>query len=389
MSATVVQSEPRPSTPAPQAPRFERVAVTSVFGDPRSPRTWSGAPSNVISGLERLGISVEGIWPKLTRWQKLRLAAGQILAGYGRPITSEQIIRGRGAREIRARQLAAAVERLGVRHVLHLGTLDLPALDLLRGVKHYLYCDQTWALSMRYRPDRNSYTAKAVEEYERLERDSLRGLDHVFTFGAYVRDNIVEHYGVSPERVTTVGSGMGNVEPYFGPKEYGQAKLLFVAKHLFKAKGGALLVDAFLRAHRRRPDLTLTIVGDERSRHFVPSHTGIVFRAHLPWLELQQLYRTASLLTQPMLNDPWGQVYLEALVSRTPVLGLNRNGLPEITEGGRHGFLVDEADPQALADAILAAVENPRRLAEMGMSGQRHALNTYSWNRVAERIAYR
>jgi glycosyltransferase involved in cell wall biosynthesis len=88
-----------------------------------------------------------------------------------------------------------------------------------------------------------------------------------------------------------------------------------------------------------------------------------------------------------MLNDPWGQVYLEALASRTPVLGLNRNGLPEITEQGRHGFLVDEASPEAIAEEILRAMSDPDRLARMGLSGQAHVLQNYSWDRVVSEMA--
>ena len=309
------------------------------------------------------------------------------MGGFGRLAATEQILRGAPARLWHARQVAATAARLGIRHVLHTGAFDLPALDLLRGVKHYLYCDQTWALSTRYRPDAGIYRGRALNEFERLECESLIGLDHVFTFGAYVRDNLIEHYGVRPDKVSAVGSGMGGIEPYFGPKDYSKAALLFVAKHLFVAKGGQLLVDAFLIARRQRPDLVLTIVGDERSRRFLPRGANVHLRAHVPWQELQQLYRNATLLVQPMLNDPWGQVYLEALASRTPVLGLNRNGLPEITRAGRYGFLVEKPEPRLLAEAILDALSQPRRLAQMALGGQRHVLNAYDWRRVAERIA--
>jgi len=155
-----------------------------------------------------------------------------------------------------------------------------------------------------------------------------------------------------------------------------------------KAKGGLLLLSAFDEAYRQRPDLRLTIVGDERSRSFVGDRPGVTLHAHLPWEKLQQLYRESTLLVQPMLNDPWGQVYLEAMVSRTPVMGLNRNGLPELVDGGRHGFLVDRADPSALAEAIVSAVSDPKRLESMAAAAQRHVLHNYSWGRVAERIAY-
>jgi glycosyltransferase involved in cell wall biosynthesis len=181
---------------------------------------------------------------------------------------------------------------------------------------------------------------------------------------------------------------MGRIAPYFGSKDYARPALLFVAKHYFRAKGGSLLVEAFRRAHGRRPDMTLTIVGDARSRQYVPPHPAIAFHTHLPWEELQRLYRESTLLAQPMLNDPWGQVYLEALLSRTPVIGLHRNGLPEIVENGQHGFLVEAADPQALAWTILDALSDPQRLAGMGWSGQQHVLQTYSWDAVANRIAF-
>src|SRR5690606_9748182 len=177
-------------------------------------------------------------------------------------------------------------------------------------------------------------------------------------------------------------------EPYYGPKDYTRPRLLFVAKHLFAAKGGNLLLEALRIARKKRPDIVLTIVGDERSRSHIPADLQVEFRAHIPLAELQRLFREASLLAQPMLNDPWGQVYLEALLSRTPVLGLRRNGLPEITENGRHGFMIDDADPQQLAEAILDALSDPQRLADMGESGQQHVLQSYSWEIAARKIAY-
>ena len=368
--------------------RFDRVAITCVFGDPRDVRSWSGAPANLATALEKLGVVVEAIRPQMSRLAKLGVAACDMIAGLGRPLSSEQILRSSRSRRKLGEQVAEAADRLGARHVIHTGTFDLPAPDRSGSVRHYLYCDHSWALARIHHIHAHRFGGKAMEAFERAEREALGGLAHVFTFGGYVRDNLIRHYGLSPDRVTAVGSGMGSIEPYDGPKSYAEPRLLFVAKHLFQAKGGFLLLEAFDRARRRRPDLKLTIVGDERSRRFVDERPGITFHAFLPWPALQQLYRDASLLVQPMLNDPWGQVYLEAMASRTPVMGLNRHGLPEIVDGGRHGFLVDRAEPSALAEAIVCAVSDPQRLERMATAAQRHVLENYSWRQVAERIAY-
>ena len=368
--------------------RFERIAITCVFGDPRDLKSWSGAPANLARELERIGVTVESIRPSIGRLEKLGVAACDMMAGLGRPVSTEQVLRGLRSRRRMAAQVAEQASRIGARHVLHTGTFDLPACDLGAGVKHYLYCDHSWALTRAHHIDVPRYNKRALAAFDQAEREALAGLAHVFTFGAYVRDNLIAHYDLPPEKVTAVGSGMGAIEPYEGPKSYDKPALLFVAKHLFKAKGGLLLLEAFDLAHRQRPDLRLTIVGDERSRAFVGERPGVTLQAHLPWEKLQQLYRESTLLVQPMLNDPWGQVYLEAMVSRTAVMGLNRNGLPELVDGGRHGFLVDRADPSALAEAIVSAVSDPGRLERMATTAQRHVLQNYSWGRVAERIAY-
>jgi len=373
---------------ADRSPRFERVAVSCVFGNPRDLRSWSGAPANVSNAMERLGVTVEAIHPRLGKMAKLGVALHDMLSGYGRPISSEQVLRSLRARRRMAHEVARQADALGVRHVLHTGTLDLPACDLVRGTRHYLYCDHSWALARRHHVHASRFTGKALEAFEATEREALAGLSHVFTFGAYVRDNLIAHYGLPADRVTAVGSGMGAIEPWFGPKDFSRPALLFVAKHLFQAKGGMLLLQAFAEARRHRPDLKLTIVGDERSRAFVDGQPGVELRAHLPWMELQNLYRQSTLLVQPMLNDPWGQVYLEAMVSRTPVMGLYRNGLPELVDGGRHGFLVDRAEPTALAEAILSALSEPRRLESMASAAQRHVIGSYSWDRVAEQIVF-
>ena len=368
--------------------RFDRVAITCVFGDPRDLRSWSGAPANLANALERLGVSVEGIRPRMSRLAKWGVAARDMVAGLGRPLSSEQVLRGLG------RDAGSPPRWPRRRATWAHGTFFIPAPSTCRPptAPAASSITSTATIAGRWRRAHHvharRYSARAMAAFEQAERESLRGLSHVFTFGAYVRDNLIAHYGLPADRVTAVGSGMGAIEPYDGPKSYDRPALLFVAKHLFQAKGGVLLLEAFELARRRRPDLTLTIVGDERSRAFVGNRPGITFHAHLPWQALQQLYRDATLLVQPMLNDPWGQVYLEAMASRTPVMGLNRNGLPELVDGGRHGFLVDRADPAALAEAILSAVSDPQRLERMAATAQRHVLSNYSWSRVAERIAY-
>lgn len=387
---TALRAYPFPELSSPEpGRRFERIAITSVPDDPLQARSSSQATRRIARAFRRLGISTVGITAELGLADRVSGVVRHVLDGYGLPKSGEQLRRGKLMRRRAAMRVAADASRLGIKHVLHMGTLDLPAIDIGHGVKHYLYCEHSWLSSLRFRSDVHAYNARALRECERLERQSLSGLEHVFTVGDYLSRNLIEHYGVPARRVTTVGFGMDAIQPYFGPKDYRPSRLLYIARPPVEGRDSELLSAGFLLALRRNPGLTLTIAGDARAGGFAPSHPRIFFRADAAPAELQSHYRDATLLVQPALNDPRGQVYLEALASRTPVLGLNRNGLPEIIEGGRHGFLVEDPAPEALAEAITAATSNPGRLAEMGMSGQKRALGAYSWDRVAARIACR
>jgi glycosyltransferase involved in cell wall biosynthesis len=364
----------------------DEIAISSIFGWACDPKTWSGAPNNVASAFERLGVGVTDIFPRVTTFEKVLHGARYVFSGYGRIPMSLSLFRGVAVRKLRAQRIAAAARAKKVTRVLHTGTLDLPAVDTNR-VDHYLYCDHTWDLWLRHVEADDPHTPKARAEFDAMDRACYAQMRHIFTFGSYVRDNLISIYGVAPDRVTAVGSGMGQIDPYFGPKAYDDNLLLFVAKHCFALKGGQLVLDAFRIAKRSRPELRLVVVWDGRDEALPKLYPEVEFRSNLRWGVLTRLYRQATLLVQPMLNDPWGQVYLEALVSRTPIIGLNRNGLPEITENGRHGFLVDEPTPEALAAVMLDAVSDTKRLDSMGRSGQRHVLQTHSWDRVAQCMA--
>lgn len=382
-------ARPTPETMfvADQTARFGQVAISSIWGDPSDPKVWSAAPYNLANALERLGIEVARLSAAPGKARLAALALRYAASGGGFPPSREAVLRTAPARRAAARHISNTARKRDIGHVLHTGILDVP-LNRDPGLRHYLYCDDDWSLSLQFRPDRRRYRDGLVQSFADHDRRAMANVDHVFTFSRALRRHMIAHYGLAADQVTAVGCGMGKIAPYYGPKHYGSGHILFVAKHLFAQKGGLLLLEAFAIARRKLPHLTLTIVGDSRSRDLVRNVPGVELRDHLPWNELQECYRRSALLAQPMLNDPWGQVYVEALLSRTPVLGLDRNGLPEIAEGGRHGFLVSDARPEPLAQALVEAMSDPERLGRMGQSGQKHVLQNYTWDEVARRIAF-
>jgi Glycosyltransferase len=267
---------------------------------------------------------------------------------------------------------------------LHISSATVPQIRRKGGPKHGLYLDSTFHILAKYQPLPISDRMK--RRYDEFERDSLRAADKIFTTSDHIRADIIDYYGIPAQKVTRAGSGTGNIAPANGVRSYDSYTVLFVARSRFEEKGGALLLDAFRKARALQPMLKLVMVADEMHRARAAAEPGVCFHSALSWEELQRQFNTCDLFAMPAFYEPYGLVYLEALKCRTPILGLNRNAIPEFTQNGRNGFVVDEPTPEAVAAALLDAFTNPDRLAAMGENGQSFVHKHYGWDKVASTI---
>ena len=77
--------------------------------------------------------------------------------------------------------------------------------------------------------------------------------------------------------------------------------------------------------------------------------------------DLPAVYRSAWVSALPSWGEAFGLVLAEALACGTPVVGANLHGIPEVIGGDDSiGRLFDGDDPQALARALLEAIELAR-----------------------------
>ncbi len=357
-----------------------RVLLTSQAGSPDNPSTWSGTPAHLVAALREGGRIEPVAWSSVLaggtdRWVRrvdtaLRLRHGSIYGPVRRAVA--------GARAV------AAARRMDCSAILHFGTYDIPLRTA--EVPSYLYVDNTYDIW-----ERQSSAARRLSPFQRywfrrLERFALCRVRHIFTVGEHVADNFATAFAVKRERLTAVGTGLGAVRPYEGPKDYGRKRLLIVAKQRPHDKGLPLLLQGFALARRQEPMLQLTVVGGAGNPE-VAGMEGVHATGWISAEELQRLFEDSALFVMPATYEPWGLSYLEALACRTPVVGLAQNALPEITASGKFGFLLEEPTPERLAETLLQALADSARLERMGLEGQRHCLARYRWDTIASRMA--
>jgi glycosyltransferase involved in cell wall biosynthesis len=358
-----------------------KISVSSL-GNPLSSKTWSGTPYAICKQLDKDGYLETAIDSSIQN-RYLRSVLYIISKIYYK--NSLEITRGSIYRYFRSYNVYNRLKMTNSFAVLHMGTLDLPIYKK-DNKKHFLFCDSTWNLWQQFRKKTNCCSHKLFSDAEELEKQSYRQMTHIFPISEYVRDNLINHYGIKPNRITTVGTGRGNIKSFMGKKDYKNGPILFVSKGNFEDDGGRLLVDGFKIAQAQKPRLKLIIVGNEIARNIVGNTPNILVYGYVTWEKLQSFFNYAAIFAMPSFSEPWGLVYLEALSCKSPVLALNRNSIPEITKCGKYGFLVNEQIPVAISNAILDAYSNPKRLLIMGEEGQKYCLNKFKWQKTVKLI---
>lgn len=120
----------------------------------------------------------------------------------------------------------------------------------------------------------------------------------------------------------------------------------------------------------------------ERCRLELPE-VDIAFPGNLDRASMANLMRRAHLFVLPTKAENLPCVVLESLCCGTPVVSMTVNGVPELIDG-TNGTLVPPSDPVALANALLACMENPDRFDRAHIA--RSAIARFSAELVSQQI---
>lgn len=260
-----------------------------------------------------------------------------------------------------------AARRLGSPHVLE---VNAPLCDEAR----------------RYR------TLPHPEEAMRAERQVCAETRHIFANSEPTAECLAEA-GVSRAKVSVVPNG---VDARWFPGGPRRSHDLFTIGFLGSLKpwhGIDVLVDAFTRAHARRSDLRLEIVGagpeaarlDEAG---LPAG-AVVDHGALPHRRAIELMSRWDVGVAPFVPLP--RFYfsplkvVEYMAAGVCPVASDLGQIRALLGGGSRGVLVEPGSAAALAEAIVRLAADRRAAAELGGRARAYALDTLTWRRNAEK----
>jgi glycosyltransferase involved in cell wall biosynthesis len=96
-----------------------------------------------------------------------------------------------------------------------------------------------------------------------------------------------------------------------------------------------------------------------------------------PW----EWFARGDVVVVPSRVEPFGNVAVQAMLARRPVVASRTQGLAEIVRDGETGLLVPPDDAVALADAVAALADDPARASALAEAGQRDAAERFGVQR--------
>jgi glycosyltransferase involved in cell wall biosynthesis len=175
------------------------------------------------------------------------------------------------------------------------------------------------------------------------------------------------------------------------------AVVLIAVGRFTAVKRLGLVVRAFERARRgsgRRAALVLLggHPGEWEGEHPLEAIEAVgardVFLAGWhPHRELPEFFCAADVQVLASVREQFGLVLVEGMGCGVPAVAVDRLGPGEIVEDGRTGWLVAPDDEEALADAMLSAIDDAEERATRGIAARQAAVDNWSWPAVAERVS--
>jgi glycosyltransferase involved in cell wall biosynthesis len=161
-------------------------------------------------------------------------------------------------------------------------------------------------------------------------------------------------------------------------------RLLFVGRDPH-TKALDVVVAAFARVRRQDPAITLTVAGPPVWPLAGSVPEGVDYLGPVARPRVAELMDGHDLFVMPSRLEGFGIAFVEALSRGLPCIGRNSFAMPEIIQPGVGGALIEDDDPDRLAQLMLATLADDelyRRCAAEAFAVRQH----YTWDRAAAEV---
>jgi glycogen(starch) synthase len=233
-----------------------------------------------------------------------------------------------------------------------------------------------------------------------VERWITNRSQRVIACSHYMREQIVDIFGVAEKRVSVIPNGIdpddlqaqdpAELERLRSEFAAPEEKLVLLIGRLVYEKGFQLALAAMPRLIDAVPGTRFLVAGSgthEAELHRQAEDLGLMDHGtFLGWIGddvLHSLYRIADLTVVPSIYEPFGLVALEAMASGCPCIVADTGGLREVVVHEEGGLRFRADDPDALAEVAIRVLSDDELGRRLVADAYEH-VRRFDWGDVAE-----
>jgi UDP-glucose:(heptosyl)LPS alpha-1,3-glucosyltransferase len=242
-------------------------------------------------------------------------------------------------------------------------------------LKHYFQAYRNPFLKFLIKSSLSNLIALFIEKRQ-FQKDNYK---KIIAVSKRCKEEIKRNYGVPDEDIDVIYNGVdlkrfnpANKERYRKEirEKYNildnEIVLLYIGSG-FRRKGVEYLLKAISNL-RSDTKLRLLIVGRDENMQYYKKLVGkikiegkITFTGEQP--KVERFYAAADIFILLSVYEPFSNACLEAMASGLPIIITRINGVSEIIENGKEGYIIENAeDIKQIKDAIIALFNKDKRI---------------------------
>ncbi len=226
----------------------------------------------------------------------------------------------------------------------------------------------------------------------RIEKDGMNCADHIITVSNLTRQTVIEKYGISPDKVTTVHNAVEPmseeimaIEMPRNPKE----KVVTFLGRITMQKGPEYFVEVAAQVLRKTNNVRFVMAGsgDMMNKMIrLAAERDIAdkfqFTGFLRGKQVYEMLKSSDVYMMPSVSEPFGISPLEAMQVGVPSIISKQSGCAEILN---NVVKTDYWDVDAMADAVYSIITYPAMYTHMKEEGIRE-VNEIKWEYAGQKV---
>lgn len=231
---------------------------------------------------------------------------------------------------------------------------------------------------------------RASEEERSREYYALAHSDHIVAISDYVKNMVVNNYGIDPNKITVVHNEPTLYEePEVKVDIMPDEKVVLFLGRISVQKGPEYFVEAAKRVLDHHEKVKFVVVGSGDKLNSMIEHAAslgigqnFLFTGWLNKQESARMFDRADAFVMPSVSEPFGLVPYESLQHRTPPIISKTSGISEVLQ---NCIKVDFWDTEKLADRIISLLSYPSMHQTMTENGYHEVMNR-SWDTAVTKL---